>query len=347
MTKKNFIKCFTFVSLLCFTVIGVLSCSNKNSQKYQFNSAQEALTACRGELSKLQGIHEASTKDLAGLVNEWTEMQDSVYNYLSNDTTINVDDATILIYYNVCDSIRTEVGRLVRSKKRSLKDIFTLKVYTARDRDKITSSANYKEALSYFEVLDQKEPEYKNTDEMVMGYLELLDTSESFKRIDDVLKFIAKEDECFRALMEFLDETPQHYMAEISQKTALFYGDVYDGIQDNPDDEVGKKIKVYLAIRGNRRIIQNATICAANLKSKKKLSDASLANYRWMLIQPFITIQDEYLAALTKQQITDLQNLADELPGLIARIDKQKGQKPDEIKKVLSEFFITAYLNTI
>lgn len=58
-----------------------------------------------------------------------------------------------------------------------------------------------------------------------------------------------------------------------------------------------------------------------------------------MLIQPFITIQDEYLAALTNQQIADLQKLADELPGLIARIDKQKGQKPDEIKKESQRIF--------
>lgn len=347
MTKKNFIKCLTFMTLLCVTVIGTLSCSNKNSSKYQFKSAQEALSACRGELAKLQGIREASTKELTGLVKEWIEMQDSVYSYLSNDTTINVNDATVMIYYSVSDSIRTEVGRLVRGKKRSLKEIFTLKVYTVRDRDKIISSKNYKEALSYFEVLDQKEPEFNNADEMINGYLELLDTTEPFKRIDEVLDFMAKEDECFRALMKFLDETPQHSLAEISQKTALFYGDVYDGIQENPDNEVGMRMKVYLAIRGNRRIVQNANVCAANLKAKKKLSDESLVNYRWMLIQPFITIQDEYLAALTNQQIADLQKLADELPGLIARIDKQKGQKPDEIKKNLSEFFITAFLNTI
>ncbi len=139
-------------------------------------------------------------------VKEWIEMQDSVYSYLSNDTTINVNDATVMIYYSVSDSIRTEVGRLVRGKKRSLKEIFTLKVYTVRDRDKIISSKNYKEALSYFEVLDQKEPEFNNADEMINGYLELLDTTEPFKRIDDVLDFMAKEDECFRALMKFLDE---------------------------------------------------------------------------------------------------------------------------------------------
>lgn len=347
MTRQTSRKSFKVVVLFCATLMALMACSGKNKQKYQFKSSEEAINACRSELTTLQGVREANIKDLTAFVNEWIELQDSVYNYLSNDTTMNVDNIIVTTYYNVSDSIRNEIGRLIRGKKRPLKDLITLKINTARDREKTISTKEYKEALSFYEILDQKEPTYKNADEAASAYLELLDTSDPFKKAEDVINFIAKEDECFRALMTYLDDVPQSTLAEISQKTGMFYDDVYAGIQDNPDNPVSIRMKSFLNIRANRRVIQNANTCAANLKSKKKINEGTVYNYRFMLIQPFLTIQDEMLASLTDKQIADMKKLAEDLPNLVAVIDKQKGEDVNQIKNVLNDFFITTYLNTL
>lgn len=347
MTRQTLSKSFKVVVLFGATLMVLAACSGKNKHKYQFTSSEDAINACRSELTTLQGVREANIKDITVFVNDWIELQDSVYNYLSNDTTINVVNIIVTTYYNVSDSIRNEIGRLIRGKKRPLKDLVTLKINTARDREKIISSKEYKEALSFFEILDQKEPEYKNAEVAVNAYLELLDTSDPFKKAEDVINFMAKEDACFRALMMYLDDVPQSSLAEISQKTGMFYDDVYTRIQDNPENPVSIRMKSFLDIRANRRVIQNAKTCADNLKNKKKINEGTVYNYRFMLIQPFLTIQDELLASLTDKQIADMKKLAEDLPNLVATIDKQKGEDVNQIKNVLNDFFITTYLNTL
>ena len=102
----------------------------------------------------------------------------------------------------------------------------------------------------------------------------------------------------------------------------------------------------------NRRIIQSAENCRNDINAKKPLTVKQGANYRWLLIQPFLALDNYATAALTEQQIETLNQLAEELPRLLAYVDgkdydRSPKEETDKLSTVLSEYFLKSYLKSI
>ena len=102
----------------------------------------------------------------------------------------------------------------------------------------------------------------------------------------------------------------------------------------------------------NRRIIQSAESCRNDINAKKPLTAKQGANYRWLLIQPFLALDNYATATLTEQQIQTLTQLAEELPRLLAYVDGKDyehspKEETDKLSTVLSEYFLKSYLKSI
>ena len=127
----------------------------------------------------------------------------------------------------------------------------------------------------------------------------------------------------------------------------------------------------------NRRIIQSAENCKNDINAKKPLTAKQGANYRWLLIQPFLALDNYATAALTDQQIQTLTQLAEELPRLLAYVDgkaaiereenqarlsspereqarpkvkdydRSPKEETEKLSTVLSEYFLKSYLKSI
>lgn len=102
----------------------------------------------------------------------------------------------------------------------------------------------------------------------------------------------------------------------------------------------------------NRRIIQSAESCKNDINAKKPLTAKQGANYRWLLIQPFLALDNYATAALTEQQIETLNQLAEELPRLLAYVDgkdydRSPKEETEKLSTVLSEYFLKSYLKSI
>lgn len=102
----------------------------------------------------------------------------------------------------------------------------------------------------------------------------------------------------------------------------------------------------------NRRVIQSAESCRNDINAKKPLTVKQGANYRWLLIQPFLALDNYATAALTEQQIQALTQLAEELPRLLAYVDGKDyehspKEETDKLSTVLSEYFLKSYLKSI
>ena len=105
---------------------------------------------------------------------------------------------------------------------------------------------------------------------------------------------------------------------------------------------------LFLTMRFNRRIIQNAAACKEDIENGKQLDRIQRANYRYMLIQPFIAIDDYSTSVLTKEQKKELLEISKNIPSLLTKLDlkKQSKEEEDKFTDVLSQYFLKSYFLT-
>ena len=104
---------------------------------------------------------------------------------------------------------------------------------------------------------------------------------------------------------------------------------------------------LYLTMRFNRRIMQNAIACREDILNNKQLSREQRVSYRWMLIQPYVSLDGYSTAALTKKQREELMVISKELPILLNRLDNKKKTKEEENKLIatLADYFLKSYIS--
>lgn len=337
-------------TMVCSAAFMLMTACAEKRSSFDFCTAQDALTACRKELSKIERMKSADIKTLGEITNEWLEIQDSTVSVMMRDTTAVSDNDYTVDLFAVTDSIRKEILRLALAEERSMPEIVRLKVATAHNRKKTVESKDFKAASGFYAKMDD-EPLYKNLTETLDEYDKLL-TSSPFKKEQQMLGFIRREDKCFRSLLTYLTEVPEEHLQDITDKTADLFDNLYRKVAADPDNELSERVMLFLTMRFNRRVIQNAEACMKDIKEEKKLNSQQTANYRWMIIQPFMTIDNHAMATLTEKQVESLVSVAGELPALMAFLDGkdiEKGTKEQtaELSRMLSEYFLKAYLKSI
>lgn len=190
------------------------------------------------------------------------------------------------------------------------------KLNTAMQRKVLEKNAIYKDAVKYYEKLDTY-PLYPSLKTTLAAYGKLLSSTTSFKQGDELMNFIALEDKCFRSLMKYLAQVDTETLQKLTMGTTRVFDGLYSSVGAQVDD-VNDRTMLYLSMRFNRRIIQNALACQEDILSRRRLGTTQQANYRWMLIQPFMAIDDYSAAVLTEEQREQLLALSDDLPGLPA-----------------------------
>ena len=326
------------------------SCSEKGS-RFNFKNPQEALTACHQELSKVKPLKEAKMDKLIEITSTWLELQDSTFSCFMRDSTVKADTKIASDFFAVADTFRTEITRLAFSEKRTLPDIVKLKVNTAKDRKRILASEDFKKACEFYSKADDA-PLYGSLNETLSEYEKLLTNANPFKKEKQLYDFIQREDRCFRSLLVFLKDTPQSKLQNITDKTSEIFDRLYRNTTADLENKVNERVLLYLTMRFNRRIIQNAEVCRQDIKKKLELNDMQAINYRWMIIQPFMTIDNEAMELITDQQVVTLTEMANELPQLLAYVDgkdfdKSPKEETSKLQGILSEYLLNTYLKSI
>ena len=336
MKIKNHFFCMMAVASL------LVSCNSHP----KFETSADAVEGCKKELAALKGEKEMSIEQLTKATSSWLEMQDSAYSVFSRDTSINLRSPVALAFFVVSDSIRGELKRLAFSQPRSLNDVMYLKINTATSREKIEKADTYKEAISFFERLD-KQDVFPSLKETLGAYYYLLAKAKPFKTEEQVIEFISKEDKCFRSLMMHLNEVSNDHLQQLTEATSKVYDGLYDSVGKKADD-VNDRTMLYLTMRYNRRIIQNAAACKEDIENGKQLDRIQRANYRYMLIQPFIAIDDYSTSVLTRGQKKELLEMSKYIPSLLTKLDlkKQSKEEEDKFTDVLSQYFLKSYFLT-
>lgn len=336
--------------IVAILTVALSACSEKGT-KYSFKNPSEALTACHQELSKVKPLKSANMDKLITITANWLELQDSTLSCMMRDSTVKADTEIAMDFFAVTDTFRTEIMRLALSSKRTMPEIVKLKVGTAKDRKRIQASEDYKKACEFYAEAD-KTPVYNSLPSTLSEYEKLLTNTNDFKKEGELYDFIKKENRCFRSLLVFLKDTPQSKLQGITDKTSEIFDKLYRNAAADLDNDVNERVMLYLTMRFNRRILQNAEVCRQDILKEVELNDMQATNYRWMIIQPFMTIDSDAMALLNDQQISQLSEMASELPRLLTYVDgkdydKSPKEETEKLEGVLSDYFLKSYLKSI
>lgn len=322
----------------------LLSCHD--SKKISFSSPAEAIDCCRDFLGDIKKKDMSDLKTLAEVSNKWIELRDSSIVCMERDSSFVLNEDIVTSFIDLTDSIKTEITNAATSKNRSIVELYNFKRLTV-SKEKKVDERTYNDAIAFFQNLDKSsiQNDISKTVELYKNLF--VSTVNNLKKEGDLLNFITEEDMLFRSLMANLDKVSQEDLADLTKRTSSMIFDVYKGLGD---DEVSRRVLSYLTMRFNRRIIQNAEACHDLLSANRKLSDGQLQNFRWMLIQPFITIDDEGFSLLTEEQHEQMQELAKNLPGDLSSIDRMSNADSKESEKLMKElpmYFFKFYLKSI
>ena len=99
--------------------------------------------------------------------------------------------------------------------------------------------------------------------------------------------------------------------------------------------------------------VRLSDICGlGDLAKGYKLSEIQTANYRWMLLQPFMTIDMYSMAAITPEQEKSLIEISKNLPKYLAYIDgkdfnKSDSKEKNKLTEILTKYFLRSYLHQL
>ena len=323
MIKKTCLK--TYTALVALAVLAVLSgCQNKGVRVKDVNGA---LYVCRSELKILQSKSSASVDELIEYINLTEQMEDSIIAFSVRDTAYAANTKMQEEVLSVSDSLRKEIVRLALSKPRSLADVVYIKTNTVGGASKFVDEKFAKQADRFFAKLDNNAT-YKDLDKTLQEYDKLL-ANPDYLHISsrEIFRdFLKKEDICFRSMLQFLPLVSQQKLQELTEQTAKICNTFY-GSGDDSFASIDE-IATYMTMRYNRRILQNAEVCRDQIMNGLKINPVIARNYRWMLMQPYFTIDELSMAALSTGQQQLMRDIAQDMPELYQKLDKcpVKGQ---------------------
>lgn len=324
-----------------FATVMLAACS-EGKGKYSFGSSKEALSESRIFLERLRKQDNVSVKALAQSVNEWMEMNDSVKACVLRDTTKQAHMYPVIEYAILLDSINEEFVRLAVSKHRNFRDLLEFRVLTVCSDDKDSVMEIVKKVRPFFSSLDSVSVNVSGGKSLVKKrYIEFLDKSllKGFHGEDDLFRFFSKEESHFRAFLHFLPDMVDEDLKEITGKTEKCCRAIAKAARRGVLPK--KETNVYLTMRTSHRLLLNTEVALENLKSGKVDKKASLHAYAFLLLNPFVFIDDKSFALLSDDEKSRLYKVADIVPNELRRIAKTLRMDKEKVEDIPSEMLKT------
>ena len=333
-----------YIWLLFATIVAILILASCASDKpaYQFKDSTDALSVYHTYLSDLRGKKDLTSDELVSTVTEWTGLRDTVYNFISKDTTFCAHTNLPSAFFFIHDSIRTEMNRLAVEQDRSLKDVLRVKkagsIYNKEEEIRTTCVS----AQPFFAHLDSLAVYNADKTQTLAIYRKFLDQSDDgeVRTLDDLKDIISAEDRIFRTFLMHINEYADVSLTDITKGTERLCRNIYGNAANGGLD--ARDVMVYMSMRTNRRLALNATACVESINRRDRLTDAQRHAYLWMMLQPYIGIDDFGMAVLSSGQEQLLLSYADELQ----RMEKthklgDRGRNLSETSHLLLKLYIS------
>ena len=158
---------------------------------------------------------------------------------------------------------------------------------------------------------------------------------------EDLTTFIEKEDAVFRAFLTHLHNLDGENTADITRDTERCCSQAF--LAAERKEITYQEAMIYLAMRTNRRLIQNVQTCIDDIRYKQVKTPAQAHTYIWMLLQPYASLDGFCMALLSPDDRKHLNRIAAQTPAAfeaLSKILQSKDSRLDELPGMLIEIFI-------
>ena len=318
------------------------SCDSGNGKRLADVKSDPAGTY-REYLSDVRKLDNLSIKDLAEHLKQWQTVRDSVFRYLERDTLGRFHSVHIEDCERTHDSIRMEFSRLALSNPCTYKDVLLVKEQVSPHLKDAELHHAAEAIRPFFTSLDSHPAYPGNRQRILAAYRDVLTQTIDYgiHCIADLTMYIEKEDAVFRAFLSRLSDFDGVDLSDITHDTERCCSQVFLAAERN--DITYQDAMVYLAMRTNRRLIQNIQTCIDNIREKKVRTPAQAQAYIWMLLQPYSSMDGFCMALLSSEERRHLDTLAMQTSDafeVLGKILQSGNNRLDELPGMLLEAFI-------
>ena len=337
------------LQLILIVIPLFIACSG--SDNYHFNTADEAIKCCIKEYNNMQDLKNPSITDISTFLNKWRTIEDSTYAIFLQDSSAVSNTSQIKQFISISDSVRSKLFTLMKNGKYTMNDLLTLKLKTSHNRSNIKKSEEYEKVKKFYAALD-KEPLYPDYETTLTHYRSLISDSSSLKKEQDLIRYLKAEDICFRSYMKYLDQSNINDLTEIAEKTNGVFDKIYLASMYEENNPLNKRLLAYLSLRLLRRSILNAEVCLNKLIKGETIPPEWNETYRWMILNPFIELDDYIMAYITSEQKKQMEDICSKLHIAMAILDGKNINEIDDDKArknldILVSYFIASYIRSI
>ncbi len=315
-----------YITALAISLAGlvavILYAMNMDDDKKQvYTTSKVAVNEYHDFYTTLKAFDKISMEDISSKVKEWQDINISVLECLDNDTVYVPHTDYEGAYKNIHDSIQQEFYRLIFSKERNYKDVLLLKEAASSYAEDCVMATAARKAKPFFSSLADTPIHKGDIWSILKSYRSFLDecASRGIHSKEDLLGFIKDEDILFRSFIHHLHELGNDSIADITYKTEEICRSISEAVNDSCINQ--EEALVYMTIRTNRRLIQNAQQCINDIKLKRIDTKEQAQAYIWMMLQPYSSIDGFGIALLSDSDRAALYEVAGETADAIEALN--------------------------
>jgi len=288
------------------------SCSNHDA--FDFQSDEGALDAYQSYLVEVKSVTSSNTSDFCKLLQKFQCTTDTVYRYLKKDSVFLKDPAKTARFTIIHDSLRYELARITETWRYSYSDVLSIKEQTSSFHDDKELAEAVHQAAPFFLSLDSISTYNENKAQVLARYRAFLKDvfANCIHDKQQMLVFIRQEDVLFRSFLDHLYELDNEPISDITDDTEKICKAIFMSAREG--NIPARDVMIYMSMRTVRRLLQNSAICVLDINKQQLKSKAQGNAYLWMIIQPFISIDQFAIATLTPKERSDFNYVISQLP---------------------------------
>ena len=326
------------------------SCSSDNRTNGEGGGTRQALSIYKGFLDEVNAFNEKETAKLVDLCRRWYALRDSVAASLPHDSIVmHGYPAGQGEFININDSIASRIAMIVRSNDYTLTDYLNFRFALGYIPHEEKYRPYIKPGHDFFANLDFVNPYQGNCRTTIDRYESFLNNTlkKGISTQKELESFICVEDRNFRTSLKFLHNLGDNSLERVNEMTKEIIGRVSLNLIDSCDAFNREKALVLMVMRSNRRLTANAWQCAKDIQEGRLKEEAELyAAYFWMLLNPFIYIDDIAVCLMSEELKAQYYRLAALMPELMEPISKRLPIGRFSLEELPKEL-IVAYLTQI